>query len=124
MAVETCALTRDFFTLHECMQVAAQFLAGMFRHASANSNGEMIAAREGPQVALKMMEKFHANSLGLRRHKVTERHLQVVARQRANAREQGIARARGDNNEVRFHARLADRPLGPFSCGVQLTDAG
>ena len=105
------------------MQMAAQFLAGMFRHASANSHGEMIAAREGPQVALKMMKKFHANSLGLRRHKITERHFQVVARQRASAREQGIARARGDDDEVRFDARLADRQFGAFPRGIHLTHA-
>src|SRR5579864_3238727 len=91
MAVETRALARDFLALHEGVQVAAEFLAGVFRHASANSHGEMIAAREGPKIAFKLLQKFHANPLGLRRHKITERHFQVVARERARAREKDKA---------------------------------
>lgn len=69
----------------------------------------MIAAREGPQVALKMIEKFYGNSLSVRRHKITKGHFKVIARERTSAREQGIARARGDDNEISFHAKLADR---------------
>src|ERR1700688_3640678 len=83
----------------------------------------MIAAREGPEITLKTMKKFHANSLGLRRHKITERHFEVVACKRASAREQGIARARGDDDEVRLDARLAGRQFGAFPLGIDLTHA-
>src|ERR1700677_1785095 len=99
MAIEVRSLAGNFFVGHELMQMPPKFLAGMPGHAAADPHGEMVAAWERPQIALETVEEFHADSLGLRGHEITERHFHVAARQRTRVRQQGIARSRGDDNE-------------------------
>ena len=48
-------------------------------HAAANTDGEMIAAREGPDVAFEMGEEFYGDGVGGLRNEIALGHFQFVA---------------------------------------------
>src|SRR5437879_8645869 len=65
----------------------AKLRAGMRGHAAADSDREMIAARERPDVAFKLRQEFDGDGVGVLRHEVALRHFQLVALERAAARD-------------------------------------
>src|SRR6266436_3677386 len=81
MTVKLCAFGRDILPLHKLLQMAAEFRARVRGHAAANSHGQVIAAREGPDVALEVGKKFYGDGVGRLRNKIALRHFQLVALQ-------------------------------------------
>ena len=123
MAVELRALARNVFLGHERVQVTPQFLAGVSRHAPANSHRKMIAAGERPDVSLKLAQELDGNSLGLGGNEIAERHFQIAARKRLGLGQQGIARPGGDDDEIRLDARLSNGQPGALPFGIDLIHA-
>src|SRR5208282_3132367 len=78
-----------------------EFRAGMRSHAAADSDGEMIAAREGPDVAFEVREKFYGDGVGGLRNEITLGHFQFVAMERARFGGDLIACASGQDEEIR-----------------------
>src|SRR5882762_3423084 len=102
MAVKLCAFGLYAVLFHEGLQMAAQFRAGVRGHAPANPNREMIAARERPDITLKVRQKLDSDGVAGLRHEVTLRHFQLVPLQRPCFRNQLIACAGRKNQKISF----------------------
>src|SRR5271169_5152628 len=74
--------------------------AGMRGHASANPDGKMIAAREGPDVALEVRKEFHGDGVGGLRNEVALRHFQLVALKRTRLGPNLVACACCQNKKI------------------------
>jgi hypothetical protein len=67
VAIETCAVQREFLFADKRLQMAAQLGLVVRRHATANAHRQMIAARERPDVPIEVREKFDDDGVrGLR----------------------------------------------------------
>ncbi len=102
MTVKLCALRLQAVLLHEGLQMAAQLRAGVRRHAAANSHRKMIAARERPDIALKVRQELDGDGVAGLGHEVTLRHLELVALQCPCFGEQLIACTRCENQKIGF----------------------
>src|SRR2546427_2650001 len=100
MAIKLCALGLNTVLLHERLQMAAQFRTRVRRHAPANPDREMIAARERPDIPLKIPQEFDGDAVAGLRNKVTLGHLQLVALQSARFWNQLVARTRRENQKI------------------------
>ena len=86
MAVKFRALRRDPLLFDKSAQMSFQFRAVMRGHASANSDGQMVAAGKRPDVAFEMRKEFHDDGVGRLRNEVALRHFQFIALQRTRFR--------------------------------------
>src|ERR1700722_6291126 len=83
----------------------------------------MISAREGPDVAFEMAQKFHADGVALKGSEIAQRHFKVAAFQTWGSRKQGIARARGYHGEVGFGFLIAHLEANALAGGIYVGDA-
>src|SRR5215467_15444219 len=81
--------------------MAAELCAGVRGHAATDSYGEMVVAREGPDVAFKLWKKFDGDGIGDLRDEVALGHFQLVTLERAASRHELIASARGEDQKFR-----------------------
>src|SRR5260370_24008802 len=100
VTVKLCALRLYALFLYECLQMAAQFRAGMRRHTAANAHREMIAARERPDITFKVRQELDGDGVFGLRHEVTLRHFQLVA-----------LRSEEHTSELQSHLNLVCRLL-------------
>src|SRR5260370_23269956 len=123
MTVELRALARNLFLGHERVQVPPQLLARVPRHTAANPYGKMIAARERPQVTLEAAQEFHGNSLCLGRHEIAEGHFEVAAQKGSRIRQQRVACACRNDDEVRIDSIFTNREYDALAIGIDLIHA-
>src|SRR5258708_29014461 len=77
-----------------------QSRTGMRRHTAANSHGEMVAARKGPDIPFEISQKLYGDGVSSLRNEISLRYFQLVALERARLRQQLIARSRGQHQEI------------------------
>jgi hypothetical protein len=82
------------------MVLAAQHLAGGLAHLGADAHGKMIGARERPQIAFELLEKFHFDDVFFGRNEIAERHFQIFRAERSGFRKQLISRAGRQHNKI------------------------
>src|SRR5712692_3011247 len=102
VTVKLCALRLYALFLYECLQMAAQFRAGMRRHTAADAHRERIAARERPDISFKVRQELDGDGVADLRHKVALSHLHLVAVQGPCFGEQLIARTGRENQKIGF----------------------
>ena len=102
MTVKLCALGGNILLLYKLLQMAAKFRARVRSHAAANSHGQVIAARKGPDVTLKVWKKFYGDGVGSLRNEIPLRHFQFVALQGPRLRHQLVAGACGEHQKIGF----------------------
>src|SRR2546423_3583431 len=100
VAVEPRAFGRDILLVDESVQVRAKLGAVVRRHAAADSDGKMVAAGEGPDVAFELRKKLYDDGLGSLRDEITLGHFEFVALKSARFRMKVIASASGEHEKI------------------------
>src|SRR5580692_4698928 len=72
----------------------------MSGHASTNPDGKMVAAREGPDVALEVRKEFHGDGVSGLWNKISLRHFQFVALQRPRFGRNLVACSRRQHEKI------------------------
>src|SRR5271157_1001071 len=101
----------------------AELAAGVRAHAAADAEGEMVGAREGPDVALEIGKKLDDDLLGGLRDEIALGHLEFIALQGARTGEELVACARGKDQEIGGAPLAINGVAGPFGGGVHFVNA-
>jgi hypothetical protein len=87
-------------------------------HTSANSDGKMIAAREGPNVTFEVREEFHGDGIRGPRNEVTLSHFQFVALQSPRFGHNLVACTRRQNEKISATPLTIHGVAGLCSAGI------
>ena len=127
VAVKARAFGVNFFLVNEIVEKLAQFRCRVFCHGRADSDRQMIGAREGPQIAVHAVEKFDFDDFVSRGNEIAQSDLEILRAKGSGVRQQLISRASGEYNKVGGVFLAAggkrDAPGAVLHAGFDLSDA-
>ena len=100
VAVKLRAGDRDFFFANESVEQIAQALRGVLRHFCADADGQMIGARKRPEIAGHAVEKLDFDHFFFGGNEIAESDFEIARTERSCAREELVARASGEHDEI------------------------
>src|ERR1700756_953927 len=115
VAVEARGFQGKLLLADESLQVCTQFGLIVRSHAATDADRQMIAAREGPDVAVEAREKLDDDGIGGLRNEVALRDFQLLFLQRAGFREKLIACSGGQHQKISGMPFALDRVARLFT---------
>src|SRR4029077_2842270 len=101
VAVKPRAIEGKMFFADEVIEVAAQLLRGILPHFGANSDRQMVSSREGPKVALKLLQEFHFDDVFFDGNEIAQGHLQITGTESGCFWEQTVTRTCREHDKIR-----------------------